>query len=230
MRKICQPIPRYALLLLVLRFGTFTLTAQTRPDGSAPQFLFPVFTEGNVLMKNGTRQSSMLNYNVVSEKMVYEKDDKIYDITNAELIDTVFMQGRKFVPSGRFFYEVLVNAPVPLLVQFKGEVIPPGVPVGYGGTSQLSSATLLRSVELSSGYWNLKLPEDYLVKVDPVYWIRKDTAIYSFINERQFLKIFPESENDLKQFIRQNKIKFTRMTDIISLVREYNQMSGHRAY
>ena len=179
--------------------------------------------DGIVKMKNGTSQKTTLNYNTVSEKMVYEKNDQLYDVINTEMIDTVILQNSKFVPVEKVFHEVLVVAPISLFVQFKGELLPPGTPAGYGGTSQVSNTKLMSSVQLSSGYYNLKLPSDYIVKVDQVYWIRKDNTMFSFMNERQFLKIFPVTERDLKQFIKQNKIKFDLIPDLIRLINHCNE-------
>jgi hypothetical protein len=171
------------ILILIL---SLPLKSQTTSDGSSPQFLFPDFTTGKVKMKNGSSQSIVLNYNTVSEKMVYEKDDKLYDMISTELMDTVFVQNSKFVPVGQVFYEVLLEAPVSLFVQHKGDLLPPGAPAGYGGTS--------------------------------------DNNKYSFINEKQFLKIFPGKEGDLKQFIKQNRIKFNKLSNLIRLVEHCNEL------
>lgn len=169
-------------------------------------------------MKNGQIQNAILNYNIVTEKMVYEKGMEFFDMTNTELIDTVYIQHCRFVPSGKVFFEVLLSAPVSLFVQHTGSVIPPGKPAGYGGTSQVSSTKQLSSVELSSGYYNLKLPKDFQVQISPVYWIRAGKEYFSFINERQFLKIFPDKEEDLKKYIKNSRIKFSRKTDLVKLV------------
>jgi len=211
------------MMVLILSLS-LPLKSQTTSDGSSPQFLFPGFTTGKVKMKNGTSQTAILNYNTVSEKMVYEKDGNLYDMVNTEMMDTVFVQNSKFVPVGKVFYEVLLVAPISLFVQHKGDLLPPGAPAGYGGTSQVSNTKLLTSVQLSSGYYNLKLPADYIVKADPVYWIRKDNNMYSFINEKQFLKIFPGKEGDLKQFIKQNRIKFNKLSNLVSLVEHCNEL------
>ena len=205
------------IMVIILSFS-LPLKSQTTSDGSSPQFLFSGFTIGQVKMKNGRSQTTMFNYNTVSEKMVYEKDGNLYDMVNLEMIDTVFLQNSKFVPVGKVFHEVLLIAPISLFVQHKGELLHAGTPAAYGGTSQVSSTKLMSSVELSSGYYNLKLPADYIVKADPVYWIRKDNNMYSFINERQFLKIFPGKEGELKQFIKQNRIKFDNLSNLVRLI------------
>ncbi|MBK7628301.1 MAG: hypothetical protein IPJ16_14085 [Bacteroidales bacterium] len=210
------------LFLLVVIF--FPANAQTTADGSMPQFLFQEFTMGSVRMKNGQVQNSILNYNIVTEKMVYENGKDLYDITNAELIDTVYVQKSKFVPSGKVFFEVLLEAPVSLFVQHTGSVAPPGAPAGYGGTSQVSSTKQLSGVELSTGYYNLKLPKDFKVQINPVYWIRAGKEYSSFINERQFLKLFPDKEEELKKYIKDSKIKFSRQSDIVKLTWYYNEI------
>jgi hypothetical protein len=215
-----------AIFLLIILSFTSPVKAQTNSDGSSPQFLYPDFTKSTIRMKNGQSQSSILNYNTVSEKMVYQKDDKLYDMVNTEMIDTVFLQDSKFVPVGKVFYEVLLVAPVALFVQYKGELVPPGTPAGYGGTSQVSNTKLMSTVQLSSGYYNLKLPADYLVITAQVYWIRKDSSMNSFMKEKQFLRIFPDKEAELKQFIKQNRIKFDNQSDMVKLAESINEMTG----
>ena len=213
--------------LIILFFSSnlySPLKAQTTPDGSALQFLFHDFSLGKVRMKNDNLQSVMLNYNTVSEKMVFEKGGNLYDMVNIEMIDTVFVQESKFVPVGKVFYEVLLIAPISLFIQHKGKLLSPGTPAAYGGTSQVSSTTRLTSVQLSSGYYNLKLPKDYIVKTDRVYWIRKDNIMFSYTNERQFIKIFPDKVKEIKEFIKKQKIKFDMLQDQIRLTEHCNEL------
>ena len=198
--------------------------AQKAADGSMPQFLFPGFSMGTVRMKNGQLQNTILNYNTVTEKMVYQKGEDLYDMTATELIDTVYIQNSKFVPFGKVFYEVLLVAPVSFYVQHSGSLIPPGKPAGYGGTSQVSNTKQFSGVELSTGYYNLKLPKDFSVQVNPVYWVRVEKNYSGFINERQFLKLFPDKETELKNYIKANKIRFSRLSDLVKLVSYYNEI------
>ena len=78
---------RNAIILVIILSHCLPLKSQTTPDGSSPQFLFPGFTMGKVKMKNGRSQTTVLNYNTVSEKMVYEKDGNLYDMVNTEMMD-----------------------------------------------------------------------------------------------------------------------------------------------
>lgn len=212
------------LILVIILSVSLQLKAQTNSNGSSPQFLFQGFAFGKVIMKNGLSQNAKLNYNTVSEKMVYEKESKVYDLMNIGMIDAVIIYNRMFVPVRKIFHEVLLIAPIPLLVQYKGEILPRGALEGYGGTSQVSGAKSLTSAKLSMGYYKQQLPADYTVKLDKVYMIRIQGKPHSFINERQFLKIFPDKESELKEFIDQNSIKFERTTDILMLIRYCNEL------
>ena len=62
------------IFLLIGMVRDLPVEAQTNTDGSSPQFLYPDFTNGKVRMKNGKSQNLILNYNTVSEKMVFMRD------------------------------------------------------------------------------------------------------------------------------------------------------------
>ena len=213
-----------SIILFVVFCFTLIIKGQTASNGSSPQFFFSEFDTGSVKMKNGLGQKMRLNFNTVSQKVVYEKEGEIYDLTNIGMIDAVIIHSHMFVPVGMIFHEVLLIAPIPLLVQYKGEIQSPGSNVGYGGKSLISSVETPTSVKLSMGYYNLKLPVEYSVKVEKVYLTRIRGNAYSFINERQFIRLFPEKESELKNFIRQNHTKFDNSTDIMMLLKYCNTL------
>jgi hypothetical protein len=212
------------IYLLVGVILILPVKAQTNADGDSPQFLFQDFVTGKVILKNGLSQSAKLNFNTVSEKIVYKKENEVYDIINIRMIDAVIINDRTFVPFGNTFHELLLIAPIPLLVKHKGEILPPGKTVGYGGKSLVSSVETLTSVNLPRGYYNLKLPVDYSVKIEKIYLISVDGDLCRFVNERQFLKIFPEKVTELKEYIKQNHIRFEKSSDIIKLIIHCNEL------
>jgi hypothetical protein len=206
-------------LLIVFLAASFQVTAQTNAAGETPQYLFREFSKGNVLLRGNKLQATVLNYNTVTENMVFEQNGKLLDLINLDLIDTVYVHDSKFVPIGKVFYEVVATSPIPVFIQHKGDLLPPGKPVGYGGTSEVAATTRLSGVQLESGYYNLQLPPDFKVKITPVYWLRKDGAMVSFLNERQLLKLFPERENDIKSFIKKERLKVDRRDDLVRIIR-----------
>jgi hypothetical protein len=111
-----------------------------------------------------------------------------------------------------------MEKPVALFIEHKGKVMEPGKPSPYGGTSQVSSTNYVSNLPNNAAVYNIKLPDDYTVKSDPVYWIFMNSNKYSFVNERQFEKIFHGKEAEIKEFVKKNRIKFENPADVKLLV------------
>ena len=79
------------------------VSAQDNTDRPLTKFLFPSFTEGYVVMKEGKKFSALLNYNMVDQIMVTELNGTYRYATRMEEIDTIYLEYRKFVPVDKVF-------------------------------------------------------------------------------------------------------------------------------
>jgi len=211
-------------MALVFGFITTTLPAQDDQTRSRSQFLFPEFMSCQVKMKTGIVNQVTANYNTLSEKMVFLKDSTPQDMTVTTFVDTIIFADRQFVPFKEIFYEVLVNAPVSLFIQHKSTLIDPGQPSGYGGRSNTSAIDRVSILQSNNHYYNLPLPDEYNIVPSNVFWIRKDYQMFSFLNKRQLLKIFPEKSGEINEFISQHRLKTDNRDDMIILIQYYNSL------
>ncbi|MCU0456073.1 MAG: hypothetical protein MUE74_07200 [Bacteroidales bacterium] len=215
---------RAAIAVLILAASPLLISGQTNSRGEMPQYLFPGFSKSDVLMKGGKINTTSINFNTVTGKMVFVNNEKYYDLTNPEMVDTVLVNGCKFVPVGKTFYQVLFSGPVILYLQHKGTLMSAGKPVGYGGTSQTASSNYISSIEQSGYQFNLALPADFIVNPSNVYWIRSGDNWFDFTTEKQFLAIFPDKSQKLKAFIKENRIKIDKTESLIKLVEYASSM------
>ncbi len=74
-------------------------------------YLFPDFAEGKVKQKSGEINKAQLNYNLLTEEMVFEQSGQQMALDKIENIDTVYILDRKFIPAGQVFYEMATNTP-----------------------------------------------------------------------------------------------------------------------
>jgi hypothetical protein len=223
MKTLSITVSRYILIVTFLLLNnSYKLFAQSDTIYIPEQFMFPEFSPGVVKMKNGEKIVLNLNYNIVTGKMVFKQKRQIFDMINYGSVDTVFINKRKFVPSGKVFYEVLVNGPVSLFIQHKGDVRTPPRPAAYGGTSEVSSTTYISNIRLGNDVFRMKNNERIVIEPKPVLWIRKDNNMHSVINERQILKIFSDKKQELKEYIRRNHLNAGNPDHMINLVNYYN--------
>jgi hypothetical protein len=211
--------------ICILTLVSLEIYSQIISEGPSAQFLFSSFSSGKVKMRNGEVHDLVMNYNTLSEKIVYKQNERLYDLINQDLTDTIYLQDSKFISSAGVLYQVLADIKVPFFVHYKGKLLPPGTPAGYGENSQVSNTKLQSSFSTSSGNYNLDLPADYKVKIDLIYYFRKNDMLISFSNQRELLKVLPDKAEELKQFIKKNKIKFDNPSDIENLAQYYNKLN-----
>jgi hypothetical protein len=172
----------------------------------------------------GTTTTETCNYNTITGKMAFLKENTIYGIATARQADTIIIQNRYFVPFGENFYEVLLNAQIPLFIQHESRLIAPGQEVGYGSTSKVSNVDTYSHLTTQSGVYSLEIPPDFEIRYLPVFWVRKDGNMHSFIGKNQFLKIFPEKKKQITAFIKAQNIKTDDPADVMKLVEYCNEL------
>jgi hypothetical protein len=209
--------------VLLLSFSS-QLTAQTDSVKNIGQYLYPKFSRTILSLKEGKDVALILNYNIVTERMVFLQKGQFFDLINYESVDTIYLQNKRFVPFGKVFYEVLVNDSVPLFVQHKGGIQPPARPAAYGGTSQVSSSTYMNYIPLGNDAFRMKSKPEIIIYPESFYWVRKNNAMYGFVNEKQLLKAFSDKKSDIKQYIKKNPIDFYNSNDVIKVVNYYNTL------
>lgn len=207
--------------LLIVIFLAFALSSPAMSQDSndtISHYILPKFVAGKVLMKNGNAEKLLLNYNSATEEMVFDNQGKYLAIANIKDVDTVFIQDRVFIPVGKIFYEMAVNAKTPLLIQHTCSVIPPGKPSGYGTTSQTSSVDVINSMVQSGKVYDLQMSGEFTIIPSSSFFLKTNEKFVRITNARQVINVFPEKEEGIKDFIKQNKTDFKNRQDLSELI------------
>lgn len=182
------------------------------------------FTEGMVLKKSGEKNKVLLNYNSLTQEMIFEQTGKKLALAQPETIDTVYITDKKFIPAPKGFYEVAVGDEVKLYIQHKCRVTPPGTEAGFDGTSQTSASHSVNNLIDSGGAFALKLPDGFIISPEAEYWIKSDKEFYKATNVKQVQKAFPGKSDEITAFARKNKINFSKPDDVIKVVEFCNSI------
>jgi hypothetical protein len=184
-------------------------------------YLFPEFNEGIILMKNGIKHKALLNYNSLTEEMIFKDKGKMLAIgkTELELTDTVFIMDRKFFTLNNKFVELIIHSICDLYAEHKCSVLLPGKPAGYGGTSQTSAVTSYSSINSGGRLYELKLPEDYEIKPYTLYWLKKNGELNKFINLKQLMKLYDDKKDLFKAYVNEHEVKYDNQESIVQLIK-----------
>ena len=204
-------------LSCIIFYPFILLTGQTESSNPLPQFLFPVFSKSTVIMKAGNEYTADFNYNIVDEEMIFARSNQYLVPEKPGDIDTIIIDNRRFVPVEKAFYEVLVKGVVTMYIQHKGRYSSVGTPTAYGLTSQTNASTNVTTVRSGTQFRTLDVPDNVTVSKASVNWVKINDVMNKFTSERQFLKILPGKENELKEFIKKSDIDFDSREDLIKL-------------
>jgi hypothetical protein len=208
--------------ILFLVWSTLPVMSQ-KEDKVISHYLFPSFSIGNIKLKTGLSKDIMLNYNSLTEEMIFESNGKKLALANPESVDTISIWGKKFIPAGKVFYEILEALPVSLYAHHLCRLTPPGKPSGYGGTSETSSIKSTSTIYLSGGVYEMKLPEDYKIEAYSEFILKKGNEYFKAYNAKQVIKCFPGKKDAIKEFIKMNKTSFKKEEDVRSLIKFCNR-------
>lgn len=182
------------------------LQAQTAESQTFPQFVFPTFSRGIIKMKDGRKMTAVLNYNSLDEEMIFLQGNRYMVLDKPEEIDTVYIQNRRFVYTGKVFYEVVASGKYTLFIQHKSKYSERGSTTAYGMTTKTAQTYNITSVQGGGMIRHPELPANAIITPAPIFWAEIGGEKHKFLNEKQLLKLIPDRAAELKQFIKSSGI------------------------
>jgi hypothetical protein len=216
-RKIGLKFIKGACLSIIMCFLIPVLRGQTDPSNPLPQFLFPSFTKSLVKMKDGRQLTASINYNMVDEEMIFDQKGVYMALDKPQEIDTIYLQNKKFVPVEKAFYEVLNKGEITMFIQHKSKYSQKGTPTAYGMTTKTAGPTKVLSMRVGNQVRQVDLPENVEITAATVYWVKYNNGMNKFTTEKQFLKLFPDKADKLKEYIKNSKLNLKEREDLIKL-------------
>ena len=184
-------------------------------------YLFPEFTPGVVMMKSGIRHEALLNYNSLTEEMIFDNKGKKLAIgkEEQEQVDTVFIGDRKFFILNNKFVELIFHLKCDLYAEHKCSVKYPGKPAGYGGTSETTSVTTYSAMYTGGTIYQLKLPDGYEVKPYTNYWLNRNGELNKFVSMRQLMKLYDDREDLFRDYVKNHEVKYDDQESVVQLIK-----------
>ena len=180
----------------------------------ATPYVFPEFVQSTVLQKNGGRVSALLNYNTITQEMMFEQNGSRI-VMDQGSTDTIYLQNRKFIPAKGVYLEKVTNTTAALYVQNKNKAVL--AQKGEKVNGVLSDVYKKNETEKADHY-ALKLPDSYRLLNDNKYWLQQGSDLIALTNLKKIPSLFPKKEAEVAKFIEENKISLTSQEDMVRLV------------
>jgi hypothetical protein len=204
-------------------FANVTFAQHQTPGVKLVQYVFNEFTPGTVKMKSGETSQQLLNYNIITNEMVFENNGSYAAIADPKNVDTVYIASIKFIPLNNKFYEVLVKGNTPLLYESTASVSEPGASIGYGGTSTTTASSSYQSLLRDGGAYSLKLPDGFKVIAKHQFLILKGGKLEKAGSEKQLSKVFPDKKEMINNLSKKYHTDFSKPEDVARLVKQIEQ-------
>jgi hypothetical protein len=211
-----------SLVFLTPSFKGSLIRAQSDTANYEVHYVLAEFVKGSVKMKDGRTEEAIMDYNKLTEEMIFEKNGRMLALDSLEKIDTVYLESRVFVPHEKIFLELLVKGPVSLFLEHKCNLLAAGNPAGYGGTTETGAATNISILANTGRAYKMHLPRDYHVTDASLFWIRKNGEYSKANTTSQITGAFPDHKKEIKQYIKDHKLDIKKTEDLITLIVKCN--------
>lgn len=183
-------------------------------------YLFPEFNQGIILLKTGKKEAKLLNYNALTEEIIFDNRGTKLAIAKKDLgrIDSVFIRDRKFIILDNKFVELIHHSDWDLYVEYKCNLKEQGKDVGLGGVSQTSAISTPAGVYLGGVAYNLTLPDDFETEPYFLYWLKKNGKSKQFTNIKQLKKSYKDKKKLYDDYMSKHDVEYENTESIIQLL------------
>ena len=211
---------KYIYLLLIFSISAVSLNSQSRSI-ELTHYLLPEFTPGTVIMKDRSINFATLNYNLLSEEMLFNQLGKILALGPeiVKNIDTVTIGERKFIVQNSKFVELLYSGKDELFAEYRCTLIMPGTPSAYGTTTQTAATKTYSSLNVGGILYELTLPDGYKTRPYINYWLKREGKLMKFINIKQLGNLYKTKTTEFKAYTKINKVDFKNPDSIAKLLK-----------
>lgn len=181
-------------------------------------YFMPSFKEGTLIYTNGSKSTGKLNICLVdnSVRFVNDSGDTLLMANAANVSRVLFGDTLLLHTKDCFVKQIAIcgSKSISLRKQFKFES--PETGAGYAGVPKTSTATTASAREMGGIFafeYDVEIP--YELKTD--YVLTDKDKIYS-AKLSSFTRLFPEKKKEIKQFVKERRIKFYDKNDLVALL------------
>lgn len=202
-------------------------------------YFFPDFLPTRIVYQGGATYRVQANYDVANQKMMYQQDGQLMELTHPQLVDTIFTGGRKWVFHDGQFCEVIRRpSGAETLIGWHMTKIQ----VGYEGALGTVSQAPTQKVELGGNFGmgsftgdsgggmyngsfgvNDQVGSGNMMDVwhnrnSNVYYFTKGAKEYKIKSIKQVYKAFPDRKDEMRQYFSDHHLDMLTAENALAVI------------
>jgi hypothetical protein len=179
-------------------------------------FFYPQFTDGKVFFKNGSIAAAKMNYNNLTDQMLFinPKGDTLA-LTDEKTIDFIALDKETFYYADGYVRLVTSNSVVKLVEKNVWEVADIRKMGSHNRPANTYAVSYMGKITDGLGRtYDLIQEEDLVLRKKPKYYFGDAYNHFTPASKKNLLSFFPKNENLLASYLKENKINFNQKTDL----------------
>lgn len=183
-------------------------------------FFYPQFVKGKVFFKNGIIAAAMMNYNNLSDQMLFIdpkgdtlalRDEKIVNFISLDIDTFYYVDG--------YVRLVASNSVVKVAERKIWKVADIRKKGSHNRPAATYAVTSVRSITDGFGRtYDLVLDEDLLLRKKGYYYFGDMYNNFVPADKKSLLSFFPKKENIVVNYLKENKVNFSKKDDLEKVV------------
>ena len=185
-------------------------------------FLYPDFTKGKAVNRNGTSIEGLFNYNIINGEIQFIGSRKdTLAVSNPGLVSYFTIAADTFY-FNKGYYRKLSGNKYFMLAAMQYTKLADVRKEGPYGTTTSTSAVDSYSTLISdnhAGIYKLRVNVETIFSMRCDYYFGNPEDGFVPAKKNSLLKMFPERENNIKQYLKNESIRFNNKDDLIKLMK-----------
>jgi hypothetical protein len=188
-------------------------------------YRYPQFTAGRVYFMNGDVSAAKLNYNLISQAMLFTTNTgDTLAIDNESTIKYVTIEKDTFYYDEGYLELVENYNHVKLAIKQKIK-FSDKKKMGAFGMPTSTLKTESDDTFLGDRRYNFTIAEDLIFKKETEFYLNDDSNHFLTISKKNLLKLYPKKKDNIENFLKENNINLREEKGIKLLVQFLNQSS-----
>ena len=188
-------------------------------------FYYPKFISGNAFFRDGAKATALMNYNRLFDQILFINSNRdTLALTDEKTIKFITLEKDTFYYDEGYLRLVTSNSVIKLAEKQNWEVADVRKMGAHNTPSTtFAIASISTLVDIFGKSHDLILNEDVILRKVTNYYFGDKYNLFVPASKKNLLSLFPKEQKSLANYLKENKVNFTKKNDLEKLTQFLEQ-------